>query len=155
MWCALKEMTWKVRRVTPSCLQWNKICRARNLKHRLTLLTYIQKPPITWQLRSEAAGSCVKHERKARTIQTGALQPVALFLLSDSSYFNTCLHAKNNNKCTYCVLSVKTPTSGLNLYSECTCRLTSIVPRSIHLGAWVTFCTQHTQLIKELIWFRA
>lgn len=56
---------------------------------------------------------------------------------------------------TYSLLSVKTATRSLNLYSMCTRRLTSIVPRSIHLGAWITFCREHMQLMKTLIWWRA
>lgn len=147
---ALTGTTRKVRQVTPSCLLWNKFSRAENLKHHSPLPTYIQRALITWELRSGAASCqngdlCVKHESNARTMQTDTLQPVALFPLSELSYFIRCLY----------VLSVKAATRSLNLYSMCTRRLTSIVPRSIHLGAWVTFCREHMQLMKTLIWWRA
>lgn len=121
---ALKGTTWTVRRVTPSCLLWNKISRAKNLEHHSPPLTYIQRAPITWQLRSGAAGCqngdlCVKHERNARIMQTDTLQPVALFPLSDLTYFSKFLYAKKKKR-TYSVLLVKTPTRSLNLYSVCT-----------------------------------
>lgn len=140
---ALKGTTRKVRRVTPSFLLWNKFSRAKNLEHHSPLLTYIQRAPITWQLQSGTAG-CQNHVDR---------QPVALFLLSDLSYFNKCLYAKKKELIAF--FQIKRSTRSLNLYSMCKRRLTSIVPRSIHLGAWVTFCREHMQLMKKLICWRA
>lgn len=153
---ALKGTTRKVRQVTPSCLLWNKISRAKNLEQHSPPLTYIHRTPITWQLRSGAADCqngdlCLKHEINARNMQTDTACGFVSFIRLILNSTSVCMQKKR----TYSVLSVETPTRSLNLYSMCTRRLTSIVPRSIHMGAWVTFCREHMQLMKKLIWWRA
>lgn len=136
MWSALKG----VRQVTTLCMLWNKTNRAKNLKHSLTLFTHKKHWAHDSFIQEQQAVGMVK--AVCKTVQTGTLQLVALFLSSHLSYFNKCLFAKKTKQqCTNCGLLVKTPTRGLNLYADCTCRHGG---SHMHLGAWVNVCREHT-----------